>query len=201
VFRQLPASRPLRFLDSGPTRHLAAKSSIPTVARFLLPAYVKTLTAEGDPWRRSRYFWSMHEHGLTGSKSVIMRGDTWSALQLGIGMYDTSKGTGPEIVALYKAFVPKLVDAYERDLLAAEQKHGEDVGWSHLMSRAFLGWPKQELAATARRSFKKRGALGWQSTEYLHNLGAMAAAGSGFHLLEWQPAATCPASSTRPSRP
>jgi hypothetical protein len=118
-----------------------------------------------------------------------MRGDTWSILQLGIGMYDTSKGTGPEIALLYKAFVRNEVEAYERSLLAAEKEYDYPAGWSHLMSRAFLGWPKAELVATAQREFELKGALGWQSTKYPQNLGAMATAKNGFHLLEWRPAA------------
>jgi hypothetical protein len=170
-------------------RHLAAKSSIPAVARFLLPAYTRSITADGDPWRRYKYFWSMHEGGFSGNQSVIMRGDTWSILQLGIGMYDTSKGTGPEIALLYKAFVPNEVEAYEKSLLAAEKEYDYPAGWSHLMSRAFLGWPKAELVATAQREFELKGTLGWQSTKYPQNLGAMATAKNGFHLLDWRPAA------------
>ena len=129
-------------------RHLAAKSSIPAVARFLLPAYIESITAEGDRWRNWRFHWSMHENGLEGSETVIMRGDSWSILQLGIGMYDTSKGTGPEIAALYQAFVPRQIQAYQLALADAEKEYGEAVGWAHLMSRAFLGWPQEELAAT-----------------------------------------------------
>lgn len=171
-------------------RHLAAKSSIPAIARFLLPAYVAGITADGDPWRQDRFYWSMQEGSIGGSKSVIMRGDTWSILQLGIGMYDTSKGTGPEIVALYKAFVPEELVAYEQAMAEAEREYNETVGWSHLMSRAFLGaWSKDELVATAERTFQTKGSLAWQSTKYPHNLGAMATAGNGFHLLDWQPAA------------
>jgi hypothetical protein len=118
-----------------------------------------------------------------------MRGSTWSVLQLGIGMYDTSKGTGPEIALLFKNFVPEQVEAYERDLLAAEKQYNDYAGWAHLMSRGFLGWPKEELVSTAQRTYEAKGGLGWQSTKYPHNLGAMATAGSGFHLLDWTPAA------------
>ncbi len=171
-------------------RYLAAKSAIPAVARFLLPAYVASITAPGDPWRQDQFYWSMQERDFGGSKTVIMRGDTWSILQLGIGMYDTSKGTGPEITALYKAFVPEEVTAYERAMGKAEREYKETVGWAHLMSRAFLGgWAKSDLVATAERSFAQKGSLGWQSTKYPHNLGAMATATNGFHLVDWQPAA------------
>jgi hypothetical protein len=45
------------------------------------------------------------------------------------------------------------------------------------------------LVATAQREFELKGALGWQSTKYPQNLGAMATAKNGFHLLEWRPAA------------
>lgn len=169
-------------------RHLAAKSSIPAIARFLLPAYTEAITAEGDPWRRARFHWSMSEGGFGGSETVVMRGGAWSILQLGIGMYDTSKGTGPEIAALYQAFVPEETEAYQQALLEAEREFNEEVGWAHIMSRAFLGWPKEKLVATAERNYERIGGIGWQSTKYPHNLGAMATAGNGFHLVEWRPA-------------
>lgn len=170
-------------------RHLAAKAMVPAAARFFLPDYTRQITAEGDPWREAPYFWSMTETGFGGSKDVLMRGDTHSILQLGIGMYDTSKGTGPEIALLYKAAAPTQVEAYERSLLEAEAQYGDEVGWAHLMSRAFLGWPQNDLAATVRRSYAKHPSLGWQSTKYPHNLAAMCAAGSGFYLRDWFPAA------------
>ncbi|HGP6087887.1 TPA: hypothetical protein ACLNTW_003663, partial [Vibrio cholerae O1] len=37
--------------------------------------------------------------------------------------------------------------------------------------------------------FEEKGTLSWQSTKYPHNLGAMATAANGFHLVDWQPAA------------
>lgn len=169
-------------------RHLAAKSAIPAIARFLLPAYTAQITAGDDPWRKFRFYWSMSEGGYEGSETVVMRGDSWSILQLGIGMYDTSKGTGPEIAALYQAFVPEETEAYQQALKEAEKEHNDVAGWAHGMSRAFLGWPKEELVAMSERNFEKKGGLGWQSTKYPHNLGAMATAGNGFHLVDWRPA-------------
>jgi hypothetical protein len=167
---------------------LAAKSLVPTVSRFAMPDYIRSITAEGDPWRESRYYFSLDVMGLQGATGIDMRGGPDSIMHLAIGFLDTSKGTGPEIALAYKAWIGRRIEAYERDLAAEEAKRGIPVGWAHLMQRAFLGWPRAELLETARKFHDLYPRWGWQSTKAAHNLAAVCAADTPLFLADWSPA-------------
>lgn len=168
--------------------YLAAKAAVPAVARHYMPDYVASITAEGDPWRAWRYYWSFQETGLTGSETIVQRGDTDFILALGCGMLDTSKGTGPEIALLYKQFARDRAEAYERALDVAAEENKRAPGWAHLMQRAILGWPREGLIEAAKRFNAERPDWGWQSTKGPHNLAVVCVADTPLFLADWAPA-------------
>ncbi len=183
------AARQVGDLEAETTaRVLAAKSLVPAVARFAMPDYVRSITAEGDPWREGRYYFSFSETGLQGDRDIDMRGGPESILELAIGFLDTSKGTSPEIALAYKAWVPRRIEVYERELAAEEQRRSHPAGWPHLMQRALLGWPRAEMIAAAERYHAHRPRFGWQSTKAPHNLAVVAGADTPLFLAEWDPA-------------
>lgn len=167
--------------------YLAAKAVVPAVARLYLPDYVESITAPGDPWREARYYWSLSETGLAGQESMVQRGDTEFIVALAAGMLDTSKGTSPEIALAYKHFARDRMDAYEREVLASEGEHNVSAGWAHLMQRAFVGWPRDELIATAKRFSETHWNWGWQSTKGPHNLAVVCVADTPLFLADWAP--------------
>jgi len=168
--------------------YLAAKAMIPAIARLYMPDYIRSITADGDPWRERRFFWSFKEVELTGQKSMIQRGDTDFIVALGGGMLDTSKGTSPEIALLYKFFVPKRMERYERAVQETEREHDVPPGWAHLMQRAFLGWDRAKLIAGGKRHYKERPNWGWQATKAPHNLAVVCVIDAPLFLADWAPA-------------
>ena len=168
--------------------YLAAKAAVPTVARLYMPDYIRSITAEGDPWRRWKWFWSFHEDHVSGSDTMVLRGGTDTIAALSIGMLDTSKGTSPEVCLLYKRFAAERINAYERDVAAFAREHGVASGWAHLMQRAMLGWPRDELIAEARRFHEQKPNWGWQSTKGPGNLAVVCVADTPLFLAEWAPA-------------
>lgn len=168
--------------------YLAAKAAIPTVARHFMPDWIAEITTEGDPWRKWRYFWSLHEGPLAGSETMIMRGGTEPILALAIGFLDTSKGTSPEVALLYKQFVPQRMRAYEEDIDKFGAAHGRAPGWAHLMQRAFLGWPRESLIGAANRFNAERPRWGWQSTKAAANMAVACTTDTPLFLADWAPA-------------
>ncbi len=168
--------------------YLAAKAAVPAVARLYMPDYVQSITAPGDPWREARYYWSFRETGLGGAQTMVQRGNTDFIVALAGGLLDTSKGTSPEICLLYKHFARDRMDAYEHAVQATEREYKVAAGWAHLMDRAFLRWPRQELLATARQFHTERPNWGWQSTKGPHNLAVVCVADTPLFLADWAPA-------------
>lgn len=168
--------------------YLAAKAQIPTVARLFMPTYVASLTSPGDPWLKWRFFWSSHETGFSGADTVVMRGDSNTVLGLAIGLLDTSKGTGPEICELYRAFASEQIAAYERALEGAEQKYANPAGPALLMMRALLGQPRAQLVATGHANLERRPNQGWQAAKAPGNLALVCVADQGVWLVDWAPA-------------
>jgi hypothetical protein len=172
----------------GMGMYLAAKALVPAVARLYMPDYTASITEDGDPWREAKYYWSFREDGQTGEKGVVESGQTDFILALACGMLDTSKGTGPEIALAYKCLARDRIDAYERSLLDVEREENQPAGWAHLMNRTFLGWPREELIAAARRFGDAHRSFGWQSTKGPHNLAVICGAGTPLFLADWAPA-------------
>lgn len=168
--------------------YLAAKALVPAVARLYMPDYMASITQDGDPWREGKYYWSFREEGQTGEKGVAESGQTDFILALACGMLDTSKGTGPEIALAYKCLARDGMEAYERSLLAVEREQNQPAGWAHLMERGFLGWPREELIAAARRFGDAHRNFGWQSTKAPHNLAVLCVVRTPLFLADWAPA-------------
>jgi hypothetical protein len=168
--------------------YLAAKAMVPALARFYMPDYIRSIAAEGDPWRERTYYWSFHETDVRGSSSLVRRGGAEFIAHIAGGFLDTSKGTSPEICLLYKRFARDRIAAYERDVRAFERKHDVGTGWAHAMMRAFLGWPRQELLGGLRRFHEVKPNWAWQSTKAAHNLASVCAADTPLFLADWAPA-------------
>ena len=168
--------------------YLAAKAMVPILARFYMPDYVASICPERDPWRGLRFFHSLSETGLRGRSDLRMRGNSESIAALAIGMYDTSKGTSPEIALLYKQLIPKRIAAYEQAVQRLCDEDETFPGWAHLMQRAMLGHDSGQLLAHARGFCRKYSKWGWQSTKGPHNLGVVCLAPRQFVLTEWAPA-------------
>lgn len=168
---------------------LAAKSLVPAVARLAMPRYVQDITADGDPWRRWKYYYSFHEAEIRGADGIDMRGGPESILELAIGLLDTSKGTGPELPLAYQVFAHDAMNQYEQELLAEEHERQHPAGWMHLMQRAILGWPRSDLVAGAKRFREFKPNFGWQSAKAPHCLALVEACDSELFLADWTPAA------------
>jgi len=155
---------------------LAAKSLVASVARFGLKDFIESCTAADDPWRRLKGFYYFNEYGFQATASVPEGG--------GIGMLDTSKGTGHELALAYKEWVPKWMDAHEKDL-------GKGVAPHHQMHRVLLGWDREEIPARMKASAESAQAQPgktWRLTKDVYDMAYVCVADIPLFLSEWAPA-------------
>ncbi len=167
---------------------LAAKALVPAVARFAMPEYIRDITADGDPWREFRFFHSFHKSGIRGSKTIEMRGGPFHIMDIAIGMLNTAKGTSPELALAYKSWIPAAIEAYERSLADEERKRNRFVGWSHLMQRSVLGWPRDRVLQGAEQFHEKQRPVGWRATMGPHLLAMICVSDTPLFLADWSPA-------------
>ncbi len=167
--------------------YLAAKASVPTIARAFMPAYLESITPPDHPWRRYRFIWSFHAAGWSGGERAD-EGDWEKTLFRAIRFLDTSKGTGPEICLLHRLYAADHMNRWQHAIDEAAARRKAAPGWGHLMMRAFLGWPREKVLAAARRFHEIKKNYGWLSAKGPSNIAAVCTAYTPIFISDWAPA-------------
>lgn len=168
---------------------LAAKASVPILARRWFPEYLQDLARRGNPeWEKLPYVFSFRTNGIAGRKALVGHGIKRDfAIRIGAGYYDTSKGTSPEIVGLYRRFAPAPTAFYEQCIEAERLPADIRAGYNHLFMRRLLGWPREELVSLVKQADERYKKKWWFSIHYPNMIGGTIYDASGLFLCEWAP--------------
>jgi hypothetical protein len=120
-------------------RVLGARNLIPTVARLVMPEYIATITAEGDPLRA--YVSFQHFRELLVEGTTQYRGS--------VAFLSTSKGVMPELALGYKLWTPVEMDKEQRGIFKDGGNSSVDLN-----QRLILGWNRDSLLAIASGRYR-----------------------------------------------
>jgi hypothetical protein len=160
---------------------LGVKSLVPTIARLALPEYMKTISAEGDVWREFKGFYHFGEHAFYLSKRKMG----------GVGLFDTSKGTMPELLLAYKIWAPFGIYEELKALSAGRENNPMSGSLPDNTLRMFLGWNRDSLlAATLKNSvISDAGRIPrWQEATSLYDMALLCIGDIPVFLSDWTPA-------------
>ncbi|MBT4815315.1 MAG: hypothetical protein HON70_06430, partial [Lentisphaerae bacterium] len=170
---------------------LAAKASVPILARRWFPEYLQDLGRRGNPqWEELPYVFSFKTNGIAGRKALVGHGIKRDfSVRIGADYYDTSKGTSPEIVGLYRRFAAAPTAFYERAVEAERIPADLRTGYTHLFMRRLLGWPREELLEGIALADERYRRKWWSSIHYANMIGGTVYDASSMFLCEWAPLA------------
>jgi len=168
---------------------LAAKAGIPILARRWFPEYLREVARRGNPeWEDMPYVFSFKTSGIAGRKALVGHGIKRDfAIRIGADYYDTSKGTSPEIVGLYRRFAPAPTAFYEQCVETERIPADIRAGYNHLFMRRLLGWPREDLVAKVAEADERYKKPWWFSIHYPNMIGGTIYDASGLFLCDWAP--------------
>jgi len=168
---------------------MAARTAIPILTRRWFPEYVPSLAAVGAPqWADVRYCFGYRTTGWDGRTSLVHKGIKKDfSIRIGADYYDTSKGTSPEILALYREYAADPTAAYER-AVEHERKPAELApGYVHLFMRRLLGWPREQLLEWLQEADAQYLKRWWPSIHYPNCIAGIIGDASPVFVSRWAP--------------
>jgi hypothetical protein len=152
-----------------------AQSLVTAVARLGLKPYIRSITADGDPWREYVSFWHFTEMEIMGSRKY----------QGGAAFLNTSKGSMHELALAYKMWAPLAMNEEQLGMKAAGSNALCDV-----TQRLFLGWDIDSLLheVASNPNYHKKNPVRFQDAQDLYDMAVLCQGNVPVFLSDWAPA-------------